>query len=109
MLAVFGKFRNNSLKNYGLCSGHYLSTPALSLDAMLNITKVQLELILDGDMHLLFKKGIRGKVSYISKRFSKANNKYLKSYDPKTRIKTYYIIYMVMNYLNFFQKTDSNG
>ena len=24
------KFRNNSLKNYGLCTSHYLGTPALS-------------------------------------------------------------------------------
>ena len=50
---------------------------------MLNITKVELELIPDPDMHLFFKKGIRGGVSYISTRYSKANNKYLKSYDPK--------------------------
>ena len=27
---VFEKFRNNSLKNYGLCLSHYLSVPALS-------------------------------------------------------------------------------
>ena len=25
---VFEKFRNNSLKNYGLCPSHYLSAPA---------------------------------------------------------------------------------
>ena len=37
---VFGKFRNNSLKNYGLCPSHYLSTPALTWNAMLNMTKV---------------------------------------------------------------------
>ena len=24
---VFGKFRQNSLKDYGLCSSHYLSAP----------------------------------------------------------------------------------
>ena len=28
LLAVFEKFRNNSLKNYGLCPSHYLSAPA---------------------------------------------------------------------------------
>ena len=44
---VFEKFRNNSLKNYGLCPSHYLSTPVLSSDAMLNMTKVELELIPD--------------------------------------------------------------
>ena len=27
---VFEKFRNNSLKNYGLCPCHYLSKPGLS-------------------------------------------------------------------------------
>ena len=41
---VFEKFRYNSLKNYGLCASHYLSAPALSWDAMLNMTKVELDL-----------------------------------------------------------------
>ena len=43
---VFEKFRNNSLRNYELCPSHYLNTPALGWDAMLNMTKVELELIL---------------------------------------------------------------
>ena len=38
---VFEKFRNNSIKNYGLCPGHYLSAVALSWEAMLNTTKVK--------------------------------------------------------------------
>ena len=45
------------------------------------MTKVELELIPYRDMCLFFETGIRGRVSYISKRYSKANNKYLKSYD----------------------------
>ena len=76
---VFEKFKNNRLKNYGFCLSHYLSTPALSSDAMLNMAKVELELIPDPDMCLFFGKGMRGRVSYISKKYSKANNKYLKS------------------------------
>ena len=47
---VFEKFRNNSLKNYGLCPSHYLSAPALSCDAMLSMTKIKLELVSDSDM-----------------------------------------------------------
>ena len=47
---VFEKIRNNSLNNYRLCSRHHLSEPGLSWDAMLNMTKVELELIPDPDM-----------------------------------------------------------
>ena len=78
---VFEKIRNNSLKNYGLCPSHYLSAPALIWDAMLNMTKIKLELISDPDIYIFFKKGMRGGFSYISYRYSKAKNKYLKSYN----------------------------
>ena len=77
---VFEKFRNNSLKNYGLFLSHYLSASALGWDAMLYMTKVELELISDPDMYIFFEKSMRGGVSYISNRYSKANNKYLKTY-----------------------------
>ena len=60
---VFEKFRSNSLKNYGLCSSHYLSAPALSWDAILNITKVELKLIPDPDIYIFFEKGTRVGVS----------------------------------------------
>ena len=75
---MFEKRRNNSLKNYGLCPSLYL-TPALSCDAMLNMTKFELKLISDAGMYLFFEKGRIDGVSYISTRYSKANNKYLKS------------------------------
>ena len=72
---LFEKFRNNSLKNYGLFPSHYLRALALSLDAMLNMIKVELELAPDPDMYIFFEKGTRGGVSYISNRYSKASNK----------------------------------
>ena len=65
---VFENFRNNSLQNYGLCPGYYLGTPALSWDVMLYLTKVDLELIQDPDMYIIFEKGTRDGVSYISNR-----------------------------------------
>ena len=37
---AFEKFRNNSVKNYGLCSSHYLNTPGLSWEAMLKMKKI---------------------------------------------------------------------
>ena len=53
---VLEKFRNNSLRNYGLCPSQYLNASALSWDAMLNITKMKLELISDLDMYICFEK-----------------------------------------------------
>ena len=58
---------------------------ALSWDPMLSLTEVELEveLISDSDMYLFFKKDTRAEFSYVSKWYSKANSKFLKSYDPK--------------------------
>ena len=54
---VSEKFRNNVIKNYGLCPSHYSSAPALSWNAMLNTKNANLFQIL-------------------TKRYSKASNKY---------------------------------
>ena len=53
---------------------------------MLKMTGIKLELILDIYKHLLIEKGLRGAISYICKRFSEANNKYTKNYDPTKKI-----------------------
>ena len=55
---------------------------------MLNMTKIKLQLISDRDVYIFFEKDMRFRVFYISNRYSKANNKYLKSYETKT----YYIL-----------------
>ena len=94
---VSGKFGNNSLKNYGLFPSHFLSAPGLSWNAMLKIIKIELELIPDLVMYIFFEKSTRGVISCISYRYSKANNKYLKSYDPKQESK--HVIYFDANNL----------
>ena len=94
---ILGKSRNNSLKNYGLRPSHYLSAPGLSWDAMVKMTKIEIELIQDPYMDIFFEKGTRGGISYISNRYSKANKKYLKSYDPKQESK--HVIYLDANNL----------
>ena len=55
---MFGKFRKNSLKNYELCLSHYLSAPDLSWDAMLNMNRVELELISNENEFLIFVRDI---------------------------------------------------
>ena len=94
-LKWFEEFRNNSLKNYGLCPIHYSRTPVVNWDAMFNMKKIELELISDVDINLSFEKSMREGVYYNSKRYSKASDKYLKSYDPKQESK--YIINLGAN------------
>ena len=77
-----------------------MSAPALDLDAILNMAKVELDLISDPDMHIFFEKGTRGGAFSISIRYSKGNKNYLKSYDPKQESKV--IIYLNANNLYDF-------
>ena len=69
-------------KFYGLDPCHYFSSPGLSWDAMLKMTGMRLEKIVDIDMYLFIEKGLRGGISYIAKRYSKANNKNMENYEP---------------------------
>ena len=48
-------------------------------------------------MYLFIEKGLRGGISYICKRYSKANNEYVKIYDPAKPWKC--ISYLDMNSL----------
>ena len=57
---VFEKFISTSLKYYNLDPCHYFSTPGLSWDAMLKMTKVELERISNADMHLFIDSSVRG-------------------------------------------------
>ena len=79
---VFEDFRRVCLENYKLDPAHYISAPGLSWDAMLKRTGVKLDLLSDVDMYQFIEKGMRGGVSYIAHRHAKANNEYMKDYDP---------------------------
>ena len=65
---AFGKFIRTCLKYYGLDPCHYFSSPGLSWDAMLKMTGVKLEKISDIGKYLFIEKGLRGGISYISKK-----------------------------------------
>ena len=83
MVDVSEKFIATCLKFYGLDPCHYASSPGLSWDAMLNMTGVKLEKISEIDKYLFIEKGLRGGISYIAKRYAKANNKYMNDYGSK--------------------------
>ena len=50
---------------------------------MFKMTGIKLEKISDNDKYLFIEKGLRRGISYIAKRYAKANNKYMNNYDPK--------------------------
>ena len=94
---IFENFRKTCLQYYKLDPCHYFSSPGLSWDAMLKMTKIKLELITDIDMFQFIEKGLRGGTSYIANRFSEANNKYMENFDENKPSK--YIMYLDANNL----------
>ena len=82
---VFEKFIDTCLKFYWLDPCHYFSSPGLSWDAMLKMTGMRLQKIVDIGIYLFIERRLGGGISYMSKRYAKANNKYTKNYNPKKR------------------------
>ena len=62
---------------------------------MLKMNKIELELISDIGMYSFVKRRMRRGISHIGRRYSKANNKYVESYDDKKSNK--YIAYLDAN------------
>ena len=57
---------------------------------------LELQLITDPNVYLMFENAIRGGVSTVSNRYSKANNKYLSDYDS-TQLSSYIMSWDVVN------------
>ena len=70
---VFEKFIKTCLEYYSLDPSHYFSSPGLSWD-VLKMAGIKLEKIHDIDIRLFIEKEMRGGISYISKRYAKADN-----------------------------------
>ena len=65
---VFETFRKTCLQYFKLGPCHYFTSPGLSWDAMLKMTKIELDLMNDVDMFQFIEKGMRGGISYIANR-----------------------------------------
>ena len=94
---VFENFRDLCLKIYELDPVYYFTAPGLACDACLKMTNINLELLSNPDMLLMFEKGIRGGISIISNRYGEANNKYMKDFNKNKPSK--YLMYLDANNL----------
>ena len=74
---VFETFRDTCIEHYKLDPAHFFTSPGLAWQAALKHTGVELELLTDPDMLLMFEKGIRGGITQAVHRYAKANNKYM--------------------------------
>lgn len=90
---VFTVFRKKILSIYKLDPCYFYSIPTLAWNSMLKFTGVEIELITDVDMYLFIEKSIRGGISQVSKRYSKANNVYMKE-NFNSKLDLNYIVYL---------------
>ena len=81
LAGVFEKFRDKWIEIYELYPAHFLSAPGQAWQACLKKTKVELELLTDNDMLIMFEEGTRGGMCQTTCRYAKANNKYMKNKD----------------------------
>jgi hypothetical protein len=79
---VFETFRKMGMDYYGLDPSWYITLPQYANDCLYKYTGHMQELFTDIDMHLWIEQSIRGGISVISHRHAKANNKYMKDFNP---------------------------
>ena len=96
---VFEKFVSTCLKYYELDPCICFSAPGLSWDPMLKMTSVKLE-----KKYLFIEKGSRGGISYIAKRYAKANNKCMSDYDLNKQ--STFITYLDKNNLYSWEMSE---
>ena len=94
---VMENFRKLCEKNYELDPAHFFTVPGMAWDAMLKMTAIKLDLLEDVDMLLMIEKGTPGGISNAFKRYAKANNKFMKNFDPAE--KSSFIVYLDANNL----------
>ena len=94
---IFESFRKVCMDNYGLDPAHFYTALGLAWKACLKKTGIELELLEDNDMLLMFKQGIRGEITQAVHRYAAANNPYMEEYDSKKE--TNYLQYLDANNL----------
>ena len=95
---IFESFKKVCLDNYGLDPAHFYTAPGLASKVCLKKTGVNLELLKDPDMLLMFEHGIRGGITQSLQRWAIANNPYM-GYKYSINKPTEYLQYLDANNL----------
>ena len=84
---VFEPFKSTCNTDYGPDLAHYYTAPELARQVVLRYTTVELEVLSDAGMLLMFEHGIRGGLDQVVHHYVTTNNKYMEhSYDPNPRL-----------------------
>ena len=78
---IFEQFRTLCLDEDKLYPACFCTTPGLAFEACLKMIKVELELLADVHMVLLFEKRIRERISQAIQIYVSPNNKYMSNYN----------------------------
>ena len=100
---VFQKLSNFAYKTYELDPKNSFTLPGFSWQAMLKMTKIELELISDPDMYLFLMDTIRGGISVCNKKHVIADNKYI----CKNTKNNKYLLYLDANNLYGYSMIQS--
>ena len=108
---VFEAFSVTCLKHYSLDSAHFYVLPGLAWQTCLKKTGIELELLTDPDMLLMFGHGTRGEITQAVPRYAEANNTYMgNKFNPEED--SSYLQYLNMNNLYHWamiQKLPTRG
>jgi len=117
------------MHKYGIDPDRCWMLAGYTWQCCLKMTNLELQLITDPNIYLIFENAIRGGVSTVSNRCSKANNKYMSDYDssqPSSYIMSWDVVNLYGYRMSFklpcgkfqfidepdkfdFQKVDLNG
>ena len=78
---VFEHFCKIDHSDYKLDPKYYITLPSFSFDAMLKLSRVELELLTCPDAYLFLESAVRGGISVISNRYGRSNNPLVPGYD----------------------------
>ena len=95
---VFENFRKTSIEHYKLDPANFITAASYAWSCMLYKTGIELELITDPKILDIIERSKRGGQTFVgSKRYVRANNKYVAGYDPTS--KSTYLMYLDANNL----------